>query len=338
MCIAAIIKEPISREYLHEMNKDNPHGGGVAWLENGFIRFERGLDDAAIWDLQQNGALTYPYFLHFRWATHGGVVPQLTHPFPVGPRALFGELSGYATSVFMHNGVWNGYAAHLHKVLAPKALVDAASDTAVAAYLLGTDPEFIDKLDNIPWATAIMAVDDEGKLVLGEFGHSWVDHGPNRYSNLGWLPASEWWAGNKHKYPGVTYTQPSHSAYDRGGWDWEQREHWEASDWSPTEATPLNRDTPTFEDPAWEANKDVEPFVDDYLTTSSKERRAGAREVIKCFDNWEEYVRSRYGDEIANEIAKDEGVAPEDCDDPDLISEEAAVVNAYLERLERKMA
>lgn len=326
MCIAAIINKPISRAYLAEMHKDNPHGGGVAWHEGGAIRFERGLDDAAIWALQQNNALTYPYLLHFRWATHGGITPQLTHPFPLGPRALYGELSGRAPAVLMHNGVWNGYAQYLGRVQAPKSVIKAASDTAIAAYMLGVDPDFVDQLDSIPWACAVMTVDDEGAMTLGEFGRTWTswnDDG-NRYSNLSWLPAEEWWRANGYKR---SYTQPTHSW--SSGWDWETSDASAAADAAATSEI----------DDAWAANKDVEPFVDDYLTTTNPDRKAGALEVIKCFGDWQEYVRWRYGDEIANEIAKDaesEEAEVAEVDDCDLVSDEAEVVNAYLARLERE--
>src|SRR5690242_17072085 len=118
MCIAAIIHEALPQNYLNEMERDNPHGGGVAWFQGASIRFRRGVTAKQVGAMQADGSLTYPYLLHFRWATHGPRIPQLTHPFPLGKRAFKGELHGAAPKVLIHNGVWNGY--HQFLDLLPK--------------------------------------------------------------------------------------------------------------------------------------------------------------------------------------------------------------------------
>ena len=331
MCIAAIINNPIKRAYLDEMHKDNPHGGGVAWHQDGKLHFKRGLDADAVWEMQDNGTLTFPYLLHFRWATHGEIVPELTHPFPLGMRALFGELEGTAQSVLIHNGVWNACTTWLDMVRAPAELVKATSDTGIAAYLLGKYPGiFQQKLDSIPWAIAV-AKTVAGKLVIEKYGHSWTSYNGNDYSNLSWLPADEWWPANSHN---SKYYTPITRRYPGAHKGWGNLEDWgNGEDFYYVPPSPRDAIKQAWGKKDKGARFEGQDFVDDFLTTKNPVRRRGAAEIIKCFDSWEEYVRARYGDEVAEAVAND-GLEPELPDD-EIVSEEAAVVNAYLERLER---
>jgi hypothetical protein len=190
MCIAAIIHVPLSKEYLDEMDISNPHGGGVAWLSNGELCFRRGLVAKEIYEMQENGELTYPYLLHFRWATHGPKIAQLTHPFPTGIRAFLGELQGTADEVMIHNGVWGDYTdwVPLVPAVVPDELLASVSDTAVAAYFYAEFPELGSE---IPWAVASARVGDDGKMAIVKHGR-WQDYKGNEYSNLHWLPAKEY--------------------------------------------------------------------------------------------------------------------------------------------------
>lgn len=195
MCVAAVIYKPVSLDYLKEMHDSNPHGAGVAWPDYaaGVMRFKKGLTYEEIHALQEAGELTYPYLLHFRWATEGDKVPQMTHPFPVGVRALFGELEGTADQVLIHNGTmsWSqqkywvpdtDYMYHL-----PWELINRASDTAIAAWLI-KEPGSEDILKALQWATCLASVRD-GALHLEKTG-DWKEHQGNSYSNLSWLPWS----------------------------------------------------------------------------------------------------------------------------------------------------
>lgn len=185
MCVAAIIREPVPANYLRCMDEDNPHGGGVAWINAaGELEFRRGLDHEAIFHLQQSGVLTYPYLLHFRWATHGSRIAQLTHPFPTGHRAFDGELGGVADEVLIHNGVWNDYPnwEPFIEGVADELLLDT-SDTAIAAYFYKWYPDIG---DDIPWAVAAARV-VHGEMLITKHG-GWTEHEGNEYSNLSWLP------------------------------------------------------------------------------------------------------------------------------------------------------
>jgi hypothetical protein len=194
MCVAAIIYQPVSLDDLESMEADNPHGGGVAWANgHGQISFIKGLTARQIFQYQEEGTLAYPYLLHFRWATYGAKVPQLTHPFVIGPRALLGETSGDCQALFIHNGTWPNFEAAAQKYIEstgnytmPQKALDHASDTAIAAWLAKDNPEI---LDEVPWATAKAWACPEGKMQITLRG-DWTKHNNNYYSNLNWQRAS----------------------------------------------------------------------------------------------------------------------------------------------------
>lgn len=187
MCVAAIIFKPVSRTNLRHMDNDNPHGAGIACVKNGRIFFLKGLNADAIYELQEAGALSFPYLLHFRWATQGARIAEWCHPFPVGPRALMGETVGFADEVLIHNGTWHDESSYIPLISElPEALTRQASDTAIAAWLLKDNPNL---LDEVMWATA-HAVMKDGEMDVTTRG-TWVEYEGNWYSNLNWLPANK---------------------------------------------------------------------------------------------------------------------------------------------------
>lgn len=217
LCIAAVIFEPIPFSYLQSMDEDNPHGGGVAWEQDNKIYFVKGLNAKQIHDMQESGMMTYPYLLHFRWATHGDHVAALTHPFPLGPRALMGELTGTADKVLIHNGTWNYYDTRAMAFMnngnheLPEELVGSGSDTAIAAWLAAYGEEL---LDSVPWATALAEMrettNEAGELVktmdITTRG-TWYDKDNNWYSNLNWVPNEKF---NYYNF----YNDPSNSRWE----------------------------------------------------------------------------------------------------------------------------
>lgn len=91
----------------------NGHGAGIAWRgidPEGFpvVHWSKGIDDLEV--IQKLAAETpLPYILHFRIASIGEKVKQLTHPFlidPESPLHLQGTTRG---SVLFHNGTWNAW-------------------------------------------------------------------------------------------------------------------------------------------------------------------------------------------------------------------------------------
>src|SRR5687767_4214709 len=88
MCVALVVNEdtcPTLQDLLH-MEKDNPHGAGVAWAGKTRVHYRKGLKATQVFRLLQR--IPRPALVHFRWATHGAKLPHLTHPFPLGEKAL----------------------------------------------------------------------------------------------------------------------------------------------------------------------------------------------------------------------------------------------------------
>lgn len=269
MCIAAICFTPVPEAHLRAMEADNPHGAGVAWAADGQLHFRRGLTAAEILAMQASGVLTLPYALHFRWATQGAAVPELTHPFPLGPRALGGELTGTADQLLIHNGTWHAQDRAIRRRRAaggwvpPEAVIDEASDTAIAAWLAADEPDLIDE---ILWATALLSLDQEGQLDAVTAG-TWTTYAGNWYSNLNWLPSEEW----------------GPSRYVRGGI-------------TRRRGTMLERSWASL----WYGDDEGEGAGDLVL---------GAPDVDEpemSEDGWLDYVRAKYGDEVARGAARAE--------------------------------
>lgn len=178
MCVAVVVlgDRPTNHE-LREMHESNPHGAGIAWGAGNLVRYRKGLTWSQCVEILDR--VPRPALLHFRWATHGPKVRYLTHPFPIGAKALKSrKLNSAAQAVLIHNGVWHEYESY-----APYGIdLNKWSDTAVAAYAVGEYGDEI--LDHVPWCTAI------GRMVDGELDvtirGNWQEYGDNMYSNLTW--------------------------------------------------------------------------------------------------------------------------------------------------------
>lgn len=201
MCVALLVESDSgpTPEELRAMEADNPHGGGAAWVEGDRIRYKKGLTARQI--ARVLARVPRPCLVHFRWATHGGRAPHLSHPFPLGARALVSRaLSGTADAVLIHNGVWSNYLDWLPDWASKRAA--HLSDTAVAAYVAD---KFERVLDDVAWATALMRASGRGRADVTLRGR-WTEHNGDMYSNLQW---------QYRMTPVVPIGRtPSHSAYD----------------------------------------------------------------------------------------------------------------------------
>ena len=347
MCIAAIIFSPVSLEYLQSMDTDNPHGGGVAFVPKDpskGLRFIKGLNAKQVFNLQETKVLTYPYMLHFRWATMGDKVAALCHPFPIGPRALLGETKGYAPKVLIHNGTWGGYNRLLPlNSEIPDSLLSCQSDTALAAWLMGDKPEVIKE---IMWATATGWVGTDGTLECETSG-TWTDYEGNWYSNLSWLPAKEWWA-NTHRRSEIDYARTSlvaaqntfnRKAAVKPGWndpDWQEK-------WMEWYMAGRGDDLPPTDDDEVEAKRALGMGVGDAFATDEAAHIEESIVQSNQFSSWNDYLKARYGEEVADAVAE---LDAQDADDelkleglenlgslgmdPDMVSDDPEVVNSFL--------
>lgn len=87
--------------------ESNSHGAGIAWREDGKVKWKKGLTLPQIQAEVVERPL--PYTTHFRIASCGGVRDELCHPFPIEPEvdlSLEGETDGW---VLFHNGHWTDW-------------------------------------------------------------------------------------------------------------------------------------------------------------------------------------------------------------------------------------
>jgi hypothetical protein len=191
MCVALVVNEDTcpTLDDLKLMEKDNPHGGGMAWAGKNRVHYRKGLTAPQIWALLQR--IPRPALVHFRWATHGEKIPQLCHPFPLGERAFNQRLRGTAQAVLIHNGTWHDYTRHVPQWAQVLDQADLVSDTQVAAYHAASDPGI---LEHIHWSTAVGRYTVPYKLDV-EMRGQWELHSDGvYYSNLGWLPKQHVWS------------------------------------------------------------------------------------------------------------------------------------------------
>lgn len=171
MCVIAIVETVRPSDSMVErMWNHNHDGGGVAWRENGKVKWYKGLDLEAIQGLCRT--LPMPYVAHFRLQSVGGLSPTLTHPFPIDDFNAGLDLSGETTgSVLFHNGTWGDWR-------------NVVLNTAINAQVELPDGDWSDTRA-LAWAAKIY-----GKAILPIINEKTVIFGPDflRITNLnaGW--------------------------------------------------------------------------------------------------------------------------------------------------------
>lgn len=117
--------------------RSNADGIGIAWVHGDRVRWVKGISQKkAIAALK---TMPFPYIVHCRLASIGGVDVKLCHPFPTTSRAGTNS-AGVAQGVVAHNGHWIGWREALLPVFAAqgKRLPPGPwSDTRAAAALAG---------------------------------------------------------------------------------------------------------------------------------------------------------------------------------------------------------
>lgn len=200
MCV--IVMKPIGAalpdtETLFDCWEENPDGAGFAvssfecdkpYYEKGFMTFESFMDAVSWYDVTSNALV-----LHFRIATHGGVIPGHTHPFPlVTDIDAMRELKGDHECIIAHNGIF--------KIASPAS----HSDTMQAISEMGSDP--VKWWANNPQITT-------GSRMAVLFGHgeykllgTWETEDGIFYSNLNHC--------YKNVYPSFTETVKANPSQD----------------------------------------------------------------------------------------------------------------------------
>lgn len=117
------------------MSNANPHGIGVAWRTSDRVHYVKGISlNRLVGYLDKPGEL----IIHFRYASVGGVSPELCHPFPVRVDAPL-HLRGKTSAVIFTNGTWQNWSAineTISRRLNLPPLQGEVSDTRVIARLV----------------------------------------------------------------------------------------------------------------------------------------------------------------------------------------------------------
>ena len=182
MCVILVCPENIRPDSatIAACHRANPHGAGVAWREDGVVRWSKGLEPDEVESLIAD--IPGEIVIHFRIASVGEVTPKLCHPFPVTACATT-RLTGNARAVLFHNGTWGDWRETLRRMPRHHRPDGLLSDTRVAASLV--DLCGMDVLDRLPDRWVFFDRD------FTELYGNWREWQGMRASNLYFLPVRD---------------------------------------------------------------------------------------------------------------------------------------------------
>lgn len=212
MCVIAVCEtQRPDLKTLLKCETENPHGGGIAWRENGVVKFKKGIDAKEI--LTISNRVELPFVIHFRIATAGGQSPKMCHPFPIGGSV---KMHGNANAVLFHNGHWGDWEdVFLHALVAGpnrRLPLDDISDTRALSMMIGWYGKNLLKL--IKGQRFVYFSPSE----LETHGH-WTTINGIHYSNTHWNTNYNWrtgnwgdgdWACGYGNHGGYTYSRGQH--------------------------------------------------------------------------------------------------------------------------------
>jgi len=106
MCVIAVCNRMLTEEELTNCWRSNSDGAGVAWMSRKVVRWKKGFmtkEDLEKWYFELSPP-PIPHVVHFRSATAGDIVPELTHPFVID--VVKSTIKGKTKrGVLFHNGV-----------------------------------------------------------------------------------------------------------------------------------------------------------------------------------------------------------------------------------------
>lgn len=199
MCIIAVspIGEKVSKAVFQTMWQTNDDGFGMFFRVRDGVGIVKGIMDfEEAWEHYANLPDGVPHVLHFRLATHGGVRPELTHPFIVHEDSPIYMRGVIEAPVLAHNGVWSNYSlrAPIQKLNGP-----VSDSRALAAYigsLLQEKRSLRDVIELLSGEIAIagrVVVVDPHEWNLYLVG-DWIRDGNLLFSNSSYKSTSYWGA------------------------------------------------------------------------------------------------------------------------------------------------
>lgn len=134
MCVIIVKPSGVEMPALHTLIScwnQNRDGAGFAWSDGATVHFHKGFLtfdsflDALRAEKENIG--DHALVLHFRWATHGGINQEMTHPFTCVSSKPLTRLSGSVKMAVFHNGI-------IRDCYATETLSDTAVYTSTALY------------------------------------------------------------------------------------------------------------------------------------------------------------------------------------------------------------
>lgn len=200
MCIIAVCEDRfLTKEEIDNCFKQNSDGAGFSWREDGKNHYIKGIMSINKFhrlyeEFKEKKIL--PHVVHFRTATTGGVVNDLTHPFIVSKDSPVSKLSWSGEdSLLFHNGVVSGWQKDLLKFymgLAKKIPAGNWSDSRFMAILVHYLGRHALKFEGSKYAL----MDNEN---IWTYGHFLKDSGVH-FSNEGYKGGSIYRGGWGYYY------------------------------------------------------------------------------------------------------------------------------------------
>jgi hypothetical protein len=152
---------------LESAEQMNSHGGGIAWIENGKVRYKKGIKAKEIFEITKK--IQLPAIIHFRIASIGSVKNELCHPFEINEEAST-ALSGSCDGVLFHNGTWSDWNEICMRAVVSKGIKFPAgdwSDSRAMAWL--ADKFGVNFLSLIDTSNKIAVLTPEGITKFGRY-------------------------------------------------------------------------------------------------------------------------------------------------------------------------
>lgn len=187
MCVIALVegdKPSLTAEAVEAMYQSNNDGAGFAWREGKRVFWKKGLDMEQAIKLAEE--LPKPYVAHFRVASCGGVLPELTHPFSVLPSVPLKLEGDGEHSVLFHNGHWGDWKIETFRKVTRETPIPSGpwSDTRAIAWLVA----------NYGDTKTLLEMIGEKTILFGPKGYSIQGKGWQMFENK-WLVSNEFWTG-----------------------------------------------------------------------------------------------------------------------------------------------
>jgi hypothetical protein len=165
MCVIAICQgNYLNENEIRKMWSANSDGAGIVWW-NGGLKMKKGFMKLKSFLNFYDSIKNFTHIIHFRIATAGSALFNLTHPFKVETSKGNGYL--------FHNGTWSDYDS-FKTYLELRGLIkenEEVSDTLVLSLVLSEiyDVEKICRfLESLAWGKFVFALNDE-YIKIGNF-------------------------------------------------------------------------------------------------------------------------------------------------------------------------